>query len=128
MFKFVKIINMINKVILLGNLGKDPEKKGEVVKFPLATTETWNDKTGEKKKATEWHIVVCFGSLADVVEKFMKKGQLVYVEGRIKTSQWEKEGKKQYITEIIADTIRMIGNKTGKKNDESNEISNELPF
>jgi single-strand DNA-binding protein len=123
---------MINKVILIGNLGKDPEKKGEVVKFPLATTETWNDKTGEKKTATEWHSVVCFGKLAEIADKWMKKGQTVYIEGRIKTNQWEKDGQKHYTTEIIAETIRMIGGKKSEKQDEKPEqqTKNEdgLPF
>lgn len=109
---------MINKVILIGNVGKDPEIKkfGDTTaaKFSLATTERYK-KDGETVDTTEWHRVVVFGNLAGVVERYVKKGKMLYIEGKIRTSSWEDaNGEKRYSTEIIADKLQMLG----KKDDE----------
>ena len=110
---------MINKVILIGNVGKDPEIKkfGDTTaaKFPLATTERYKNKDGETVDTTEWHRVVVFGNLAGIVERYVKKGKMLYIEGKIRTSSWEDtSGEKRYSTEIIADKLQMLG----KKDDE----------
>ncbi len=106
----------VNKVILVGNLGKDPEvrhlESGAVVaNFPLATSETYKDrKTGEKITQTEWHNVVIWRGLAEVAEKYLKKGSSVYVEGKLRTRSWDdKDGTKRYTTEIVADNMTMLG-------------------
>jgi single-strand DNA-binding protein len=105
----------INKVILVGNLGKDPEVRhlegGAVVaKFPLATSETYKTKDGQRAEQTEWHNVVMWRGLAESAEKFLKKGSLVYIEGKIRTRTWDdKDGNKRYATEIVADTMTMLG-------------------
>ena len=106
----------VNKVILLGNLGADPEVRymtnGEAMaNIRMATTETWRDKaTGDKKDATEWHRVVFFGRLAEIVKEYLKKGSSVYIEGRIRTRKWQdKEGQERYTTEIIANEMQMLG-------------------
>jgi len=106
----------VNKVILLGNLGADPEVRymtnGEAMaNIRMATTETWRDKaTGDKKDATEWHRVVFFGRLAEIVKEYLKKGSSVYIEGRIRTRKWQdKEGQERYTTEIEANEMQMLG-------------------
>ena len=98
----------VNKVILIGNLGKDPEVRtmqngNKVANLSLATSESWKDKsTGERKEKTEWHRVVIFGSLADIAEKYLKKGSKVYVSGSLQTRKWQnKEGQDQYSTEVV---------------------------
>ena len=107
----------VNKVILLGNLGKDPEVRYldsgvAVANFSLATTENYKNKEGERVSQTEWHDVVLWRGLAEVAEKFLKKGSSVYVEGKIKTRKWEdKEGNTRYKTEIMADNMTMLGGK-----------------
>jgi len=109
----------INKVILIGNLGRDPETRflpsgSAVANISVATTDTWKDKTsGEKKEATEWHRVVFFGRLAEIVGEYLKKGSQVYVEGRLQTRKYEKDGQDHYSTEIIADTMKMLGSRSG---------------
>ncbi|PKO84192.1 MAG: single-stranded DNA-binding protein [Betaproteobacteria bacterium HGW-Betaproteobacteria-11] len=109
----------VNKVILVGNLGKDPETRympsGEAVtNITLATTDTWKDKTsGEKKEATEWHRVVFFRRLAEIAAQYLKKGSQVYIEGSLKTRKWEKDGHTNYTTEIVADTMQMLGSRQG---------------
>jgi len=105
----------INKVILVGNLGKDPEVRhlegGAVVaKFPLATSESYKNKDGQRTEQTEWHNIVMWRGLAESAEKFLHKGSLVYIEGKIRTRSWDdKEGNKRYSTEIVADTMTMLG-------------------
>lgn len=104
---------MINKAILIGNLGKDPEVKelasGKVCNFSVATTRKWKDKNEQKQEETEWHNVSAFGALAGICERFLKKGSKVYIEGRIHTRKWEdKEGKTQYATGIIAENLTML--------------------
>lgn len=108
----------VNKVILVGNLGKDPEVRylesgTAVANFSLATSESWKDrKTGERKDVTEWHNIVLWRGLAEVAEKYLKKGNQVYIEGKLKTRSWEdKEGVTRYMTEVVADNMTMLGGK-----------------
>ena len=110
----------INKVILVGNLGRDPETRympdgGAVTNVSIATTDTWKDKTsGEKKEATEWHRVVFFNRLAEIAGEYLKKGSQVYVEGRLRTRKWQdKEGQERYTTEIVAERMQMLGSRAG---------------
>ena len=116
----------VNKVILIGNLGKDPEVKYldngvAVANFSLATTEKYKNKEGEKVSQTEWHNIVLWRGLAEVAEKYLKKGASVYIEGKIKTRKWEdKDGNTRYNTEILADNITMLG---GKKDSQENPIN-----
>ncbi len=109
----------VNKVILIGNLGRDPETKympsgDAMVNLSLATTENWKDKSGEKQERTEWHRVVIFGKLAEVAGEYLKKGSTVYFEGSLRTRKWtNKEGQDQYTTEIVADKMQMLGGRSG---------------
>ena len=113
----------VNKVILIGNLGKDPEVRYldsgvAVANFSLATTENYKNKEGERVSQTEWHNIVLWRGLAEVAEKWLKKGSSVYVEGKIRNRKWEdKEGNTRYTTEILGDNITMLG----KKNDNSSD-------
>lgn len=108
---------MINKAIIVGNLGKDPEVSyaasgTAICKFTVATSEKWKDKnTGDMQEKTEWHRVTCFGRLAEVCGEYLTKGRQVYIEGRIQTSKYEKDGSTRYSTEIIASTMKMLGQK-----------------
>lgn len=108
----------VNKVILIGRLGKDPEtlnpKGVQITKFSLATSETWKDQhTGERKESTEWHNIVLYRGLAEIAQKYTKKGDMVYLEGKIKTSSWDKpNGEKGYRTEIIGDVMTMLTKRT----------------
>ena len=109
----------VNKAILVGNLGRDPELRhtpnGQaVVNFTLATSETWTDKSGERQERTEWHRIVVWGKTAEMCNQYLSKGRTVYVEGRIQTREWEdKDGNKRYTTEINASTVNFIGPRTG---------------
>ncbi|HOY70928.1 MAG TPA: single-stranded DNA-binding protein [Methylotenera sp.] len=108
----------VNKVILVGNLGRDPEVRfmpnGEAVcNFSIATTENWKDKSGAKQEKTEWHNIVMYRKLAEIAGEYLKKGRPVYVEGRLQTRKWEKDGVTRYTTEIIADQMQMLGGKDG---------------
>ncbi len=101
----------LNKVFLYGNLTRDPELKalpsgGQVVNFGLATNRTYKDKNGAKQEATEFHNIVAFGRLAEVIAQYMKKGRPLFVEGRIQTRSWESEGQKKYRTEIVVDNFQ----------------------
>jgi single-strand DNA-binding protein len=104
----------VNRVMLIGNLGKDPEtqyleKNISVAKFPLATTETHKDKNGKLVSQTEWHIIVLWRGLAELAQKYLHKGSLIYVEGRLRTRSWEdREGNKKFATEIVADNLIML--------------------
>ena len=105
----------VNKVILIGNLGKDPEVRympsgDAITHISIATTETFKDRNGEKQERTEWHRVVFFGALAKIAGEYLKKGRPVYVEGRLKTRKWQdKEGVERYTTEIIANQLMLLG-------------------
>ena len=107
----------VNKAILVGHLGKDPEvrhldNKVSVVSFPLATSETYN-KDGRRVEQTEWHNIVMWRGLADIAAKYLHKGKLIYLEGKIRTRHYEdKEGIKRYVTEIVAENFTMLGRKT----------------
>jgi single-strand DNA-binding protein len=109
----------VNKVMLIGNLGKDPhidylEGNIGVAKFPLATTETYKDRNGKLVSQTEWHTVVLWRGLADLASKYLHKGSLIYLEGRLRTRSWEdKEGNKKFATEIVGDNLIMLD----KRND-----------
>lgn len=111
----------INKVILVGNVGKDPEVRHldsgvAVASFPLATSETYKGKDGQKVTNTEWHNIVIWRGLAEVVEKYVKKGSSLYIEGKIRTRAWDdKDGNKRYTTEIIADNMQMLGAKQSQE-------------
>ncbi len=138
----------INKVILIGHLGKDPDVRYleggvSVASFPLATSETFN-KDGKKVEQTEWHNIVMWRSLADVAAKFLQKGKLVYIEGKLRTRSFEdKEGIKKYTTEVVAENFTMLGRKSDFEGDTSprngvkadntdsysmNEENEDLPF
>lgn len=121
----------VNKVILVGNVGKDPEvrylEKGvAVAKFPLATSETYKGKDGEKVTATEWHNVVLWRGLAETVEKYVKKGSQLYIEGKIRTRSYDdKDGNKRYVTEIVADLMQMLGKRSDSSGDDRTDRSSD---
>ncbi|RLD76983.1 MAG: single-stranded DNA-binding protein [Bacteroidetes bacterium] len=106
----------VNKVILVGNVGKDPEvqyikEDVPVARFTLATSETYKDRNGEKVTNTEWHNIVVWRGLAKVVENYVKKGSQLYIEGKISNRQYEKDGVTKYFTEIVANSLQMLGSK-----------------
>lgn len=109
----------VNKVILIGRLGKDPEVRNlengvSVANFTMATSETYRDRTtGEKKETTEWHNIVLWRGLAEISQKYLHKGDLVYIEGKLRTRSWEKEGVTRYTTEVVADNMTMLGTRGG---------------
>lgn len=109
----------VNKAILVGNLGRDPELRQtpngqSVCNFTLATSENWTDKSGERVERTEWHRIVAWGRTGEMCAQYLSKGRTVYVEGRIQTREWEdKDGNKRYTTEINANTVNFIGPRTG---------------
>ncbi|MEA3503739.1 MAG: single-stranded DNA-binding protein [Bacteroidota bacterium] len=121
----------VNKVILLGNLGKDPEVKhlesGAVVAhFTLATTEVYKDKNGERQSKTEWHNVVFWRRLAEIIEQYVKKGDQVYLEGKISTRSYnDKDGNKKFFTEIVGNSLTMLGKKGGDDPSQSQQSKNE---
>ena len=104
----------VNRVMLIGNLGKDPDVQHlegniAVAKFPLATTETYKDRAGKLVSQTEWHTVVLWRGLAELAQKYLHKGSLIYVEGRLRTRSWEdKEGNKKFATEVVGDNLIML--------------------
>ncbi len=136
----------VNKVILIGNLGKDPEVRSieggaKVATFSLATNEVFKGKDGNKVEQTEWHNIVVWRGLAELAEKYLKKGNQIYLEGRIKTRSWDdKEGNKRYITEIVGDNMTFLGKPAGGGGDSgqapapsgepmsSGEDEGDLPF
>ena len=106
----------INKVILVGRLGKDPDVRTfengvKKASFSLATSEIFKDKDGNRTEATEWHNIICWRRLAEVAEKYLNKGKLIYLEGKLRTRSWEDNGQKRYATEIEASTFTMLGSK-----------------
>ena len=121
----------VNKVTLIGNLGNDPEVRygasgNAVANVSLATTESWRDKdSGEQQEKTEWHRVVFFGKLAEIVGEYLKKGRQVYVEGRLQTNKWQdKEGNDRYTTQIVANEMQMLGSKDNNLNNQDFSSSN----
>jgi single-strand DNA-binding protein len=111
----------VNKAIIIGHLGRDPETRpvGEtqVCNFTVATTERFKDRNGDKQKRTEWHRVVAWGKLAEICDLYLKKGKQVSIEGRLQTREWEKDGVKRYTTEIVANDMEMLG-KAGEVQDD----------
>lgn len=133
----------LNKAQLIGNLGKDPEVRytndnRPIATITVATGESWNDKDGNRQEKSEWHRVVIFGKLAEVIEKYLKKGDKVFFEGKLQTRQWtDKEGTERYTTEIVVDSFNgqmvMLGSKGGntqEKQVENNEpdFDDDIPF
>ena len=134
--------NGLNKVLIIGNLGSDPEIKytssgSAVANLSIATSERWKDKnTGEQKEQVEWHRVVLFSRLAEIAEQYLKKGSKVFVEGKLQTRDWEDaEGKKRYTTEVIAKELTMLDSKSGSDNapqpqssSPEDNIEEDIPF
>ncbi len=112
----------VNKVILIGNLGKDPETRylpsgDAVANFSIATTEKFKDKSGAQQEHTEWHRISFFGRQAEIASEYLKKGSPVYVEGRIRTRKWQdKEGQDRYTTEVVGDRMQLLGSRGGSEN------------
>jgi single-strand DNA-binding protein len=117
----------VNKVILIGRLGRDPEVRSldsgvTVANFTLATTEVYRDRTsGERKETTEWHNVVLWRNLAEIAQKYLHKGDMVYIEGKLRTRSWEKDGVTRYTTEVVADNMTLLSprNSSGSGNESS---------
>jgi single-strand DNA-binding protein len=109
----------VNKVILIGNLGRDPETRyttggDAVTNLRIATTDTWKDKAGEKQEKTEWHTVVLFGRQAEIAGEYLKKGRSVYIEGRLQTRKYtDKDGHEKYSTEVVGDRMQLLGSREG---------------
>lgn len=123
----------VNKVILIGHLGKDPETKtlengNKKVSFPLATSEPYKDKDGKRREFTEWHTIVCWRNLADIAEKYLTKGKQLYIEGRLRTRTWEENGQKRYFTEIEALNFTMLGSKSDKPTEQKVEVATMESF
>jgi len=119
----------VNKVIIVGRLGADPEVKAvgqgsTVTRLNIATSENWMGKDGQKQERTEWHRVVVWGKLAEICGKHLSKGRQVYVEGRLQTRQWEdQQGQKKYTTEIVANTVQFLGSAGGERSADNNKGS-----
>ena len=128
----------VNKVVLVGHLGSDPDSRytpsgTAVVNFTLATNEAWRDSNGESQEKTEWHRCVMFGKSAELAGEWVKKGQLVYIEGKLQTRNWEdKDGNKRYTTEIVSDVFTMLGRKMNESEKpvvtSSGDDEDDLPF
>jgi single-strand DNA-binding protein len=123
----------INKVILVGNLGKDPEVRhlengASVANFPVATTESYKDKNGNRQEQTEWHNIVLWRGLAQVAEQYLKKGSQVYIEGKIRSRSWQdKEGNTRYTTEIVGDNMTMLGGRSDSNASKTADNSRTSP-
>lgn len=123
----------VNRVMLIGNLGKDPEiqyLEGNigVCKFSLATTETYKDRSGKLISQTEWHTVVLWRGLAELAQKYLKRGSLVYIEGRLKTRSWEdKEGNKKFATEVVGDNLIMLEKRSDGSHEMGENIDESMP-
>lgn len=128
----------VNKVVLVGHLGGDPDSRytpsgTAVVNFTLATNEAWRDSKGDSQEKTEWHRCVMFGKTAELAGEWLKKGQLVYIEGKLQTRNWEdKDGNKRYTTEIVSDVFTMLGRKMNESEKpvvtSSGDDEDDLPF
>jgi len=122
----------VNKVILIGNLGRDPETRylpngDAVTSISIATTETWKDKSGDKQEKTEWHRVSLFRRLGEIAGEYLKKGSQVYIEGRIEYREYEKDGQKRYTTDIIASEMKMLGSRQGSGEPMDRDGGDERP-
>lgn len=126
----------VNKVILVGNLGRDPEVRytpnGDAVcNFSIATTDSWKDKQGQKQEKTEWHNIVMYRRLAEIAGEYLKKGRPVYILGSLQTRKWEKDGVTRYSTEVIANQMQMLGSKndsaTGSASNEAGQPDEQMP-
>lgn len=123
----------VNKVILLGRLGQDPELKytpggSPVCNFSVATTESWTDKSGQKQEKTEWHRIVVWGKLAELCNQYLSKGRQAFIEGRLQTRAWDdKDGNKRYTTEILASTVQFIGGATASNNNVDTSYNQAAP-
>ena len=121
----------VNKVIILGNLGADPELRSSPsgvtsCRLSIATSMNWTDKgSGEKKEKTEWHRVVFFGRSAEVIDQYLKKGQQLYVEGRLQTSKYEKDGIERFSTDIIGESFNFVSG-SGSSNQGNNQFSDDM--
>lgn len=131
----------VNKVIIVGRLGNDPELKqinadNSVCNFSIATSESWKDKSGEKKEKTEWHKIVVWGKLAEISSKYLSKGRQVYIEGKLQTRSWETDdGVKRYTTEIVATNVQFLAGATNEVSAQPEnppapnfDSTDELPF
>ena len=122
----------VNKVILVGNLGRDPEVKQvngqSVANFSIATSEKYKNKAGEQIEETEWHNIVIWGKLVEIVEQYVTKGSTVYLEGKLKTRKWEKDGVTKYATDIVADKMQMLGGKGEKKESSQQAPADDSAF
>jgi len=113
----------VNRVILIGNLGRDPETRNlngsdAIASFSIATTDNWKDKNGQKQERTEWHRISAFGKLAEIAGQYLKKGSSVYVEGRLQTRKWQdKEGNERNTTEVVIDRLQMLGGRSAEHSD-----------
>lgn len=117
----------INKAIIVGNVGKDPEIRhmpnGEAVaNFSIATSDSWKDKSGVKQERTEWHNIVAYRKLAEIIDQYVKSGMPLYIEGKLQTRKWEKDGITRYSTEIIADEMQMLGTRA-----QDNDVGHTKP-
>ena len=124
----------VNKVILIGNLGKDPEVRYldngvAVANLSLATSENYKNKDGEKVTQTEWHDIVLWRGLAEVAEKYLKKGSSVYIEGKLRTNKWvDKDENTRYKTEVLADKLTMLGRSQNQEQSSESKSEDDLPF
>lgn len=125
---------MLNKVIIIGNLGADPETKytqsgDPVSNFSVATTENWKDKSGNKQSSTEWHRVVAWGKLAEICSQYLSKGMRVCIEGKIKTKKWQdNNGIDRYTTEIVAKQMYMLGDNSYNNDNNQESVGEDVPF
>lgn len=123
----------LNKVLLIGNVGKDPEIKtleggNKIGNITLATSFAYTDRNGQRKEETEWHTVITYGKLSDVVEKYIRKGSLLFVDGRLHTRTWEENGKTRYRTDIIANAIQMLNRVDQAGPQKENLFEDDLPL
>jgi len=127
-------VSGVNKVILIGNLGKDPEVRYldngvAVANLSLATSENYKNKEGEKVTQTEWHDIVLWRGLAEVAEKYLKKGSSVYIEGKLRTNKWvDKDENTRYKTEVLADKLTMLGRSQNQEQSSESKSEDDLPF
>lgn len=123
----------VNKAIILGNVGNDPEVKympngNAVANLSIATSETWKDKsTSDKQEKTEWHRIVAFGKLAEIIEKYVKKGSKLYIEGKLQTRSWEQDGQKRYATEVVVSEMQFVDSRSETGNTQSQKPQQSQP-